>query len=56
MARLAHLAAQEAAPLPAPATWLLELSGKYTMADEHVSHAPAAGKAAAAAEDEVTFF
>jgi len=52
--RLARLAADQAAPLPAAETWLLELSGKYTMADEHVSHTPAARRADA--DDEVTFF
>ncbi|WP_221176121.1 methyl-accepting chemotaxis protein [Massilia aurea] len=54
IARLAQLAADASAPLPAAETWLLELSGKYTMADEHVSHAPAARRADA--DDEVTFF
>lgn len=54
IARLAQLAADESAPVPAAETWLLELSGKYTMADEHASHAPAARRADAA--DEVTFF
>lgn len=54
MERLARLAADASAPLPAAETWLLELSGKYTMADEHVSHAPAVKHDNA--DDEVTFF
>jgi len=54
IARLARLAADQAAPMPAAETWLLELSGKYTMADEHVSHTPAARRADA--DEEVTFF
>lgn len=49
-----QLAVGEGGALPPPQDWLADLGSRYTMAEEH--HAHAAPAAAAAGDDEVTFF